>query len=412
MCDRDGKRERLLLIGIHTAGSGLTSVGVNLLLALERNYVVGYLGVERPDGSQRVATLPPASFATTLVTRGVRMFLDEKRLDAVLAEFNPHVVLVVGPPFLVSPLLSQMQHHRPLRRIVLYAAIEAELTDPAVLDVLGAVDSVLTYCDFARESILTLAASCRRDSTLPPVHTIGHGVAGRERFRPLLEQRNDREALRWLRQHAFPEEPRLHADAFVVLNANRVYARKRHDLTVRGFAEFVRNTDADAHLYLHALFITEDERAAIVELVAGEGVAERVHLSTRAERECPRSDEELNLLYNACDVGLNTAMGEGFGLVSFEHALTEAPQIVPAHTGLREHWRGAAELVQTETRHPIFYEYGEMCAVSPDGVAESLGRLHADPGYRADMGIAARSRARSKEYSWTRVGARLTQALS
>jgi len=40
-------------------------------------------------------------------------------------------------------------------------------------------------------------------------------------------------------------------------------------------------------------------------------------------------DRELNLLYNACDVGLNTASSEGWGMVSFEHAATGAAQIVP-----------------------------------------------------------------------------------
>ncbi|HEX8198059.1 MAG TPA: glycosyltransferase [Pyrinomonadaceae bacterium] len=399
-----------MLIGIHTAGSGLTSVGVNLLASLACRYAVGYLGVERPDGCQRVETLPSAAFATTLVSRGVRMLLDGDRLDAVLSEFDPHIVLVVGPPFLVRPLLDQMQHHRPLRRIVLYAAIEAELTDPIVLDVLSAADLVLTYSDFARESIHALAARTGRSSALPPVHAIGHGVASRDRFK-LLEQRSDREAMRRLRERAFPNEPRLHGDDFLILNANRVYARKRHDLTMRGFAQFVRNTGAEAQLYLHALFITEDERAAIVNLAAEEGVANRVHLSTGVERARPRSDEKLNLLYNACDVGLNTAMGEGFGLVSFEHALTEAPQIIPAHTGLREQWHGAAELVPTETKHLIFYEYGEMCAVSSCGVAEALQRLHGDLAYRTNMGIAARSRAASDKYSWDRVGARLIQAL-
>lgn len=411
MRNRDETRERLLLIGIHTAGSGLTSVGVNLLASLACHYAVGYLGVERPDGCQRVERLPSAAFATTLISRGVRMLIDGDRLDAVLSEFDPHIVLVVGPPFLVRPLLDQMQHHRPLRRIVLYAAIEAELTDPIVLDVLGAADSVLTYCDFARESILALAARAAQNSALPPVRAIGHGVAGRDRFKPLIKRRSDRKAMRRLRERAFPDEPRLHGDDFLILNANRVYARKRHDLTVRGFAQFVRNTGAEAQLYLHTLFITEDERAAIVNLAAEEGVANRVHLSTGVERARPRSDEELNLLYNACDVGLNTAMGEGFGLVSFEHALTEAPQIIPAHTGLHEQWRGAAELVPTETKHPIFYEYGEMCAVSPRGVAEALQRLHGDLAYRTNMGLAARSRAASDKYSWNRVGARLIQAL-
>jgi len=30
-------------------------------------------------------------------------------------------------------------------------------------------------------------------------------------------------------------------------------------------------------------------------------------------------DNELNIVYNACDIGINTSVREGWGLVSFEH---------------------------------------------------------------------------------------------
>ena len=47
-------------------------------------------------------------------------------------------------------------------------------------------------------------------------------------------------------------------------------------------------------------------------------------------------DELLNHIYNACDVGINTAIGEGFGLCNFEHAYLEKPQIVSAVGGLKD----------------------------------------------------------------------------
>jgi glycosyltransferase involved in cell wall biosynthesis len=39
------------------------------------------------------------------------------------------------------------------------------------------------------------------------------------------------------------------------------------------------------------------------------------------------SDREINILYNACDIGLNTADGEGFGLCGFEGAGLGKPQV-------------------------------------------------------------------------------------
>ena len=44
-------------------------------------------------------------------------------------------------------------------------------------------------------------------------------------------------------------------------------------------------------------------------------------------------DEQLNLIYNAVDVGINTANGEGWGLVPFEHAMCKNLKSFP-HTRL------------------------------------------------------------------------------
>ena len=45
------------------------------------------------------------------------------------------------------------------------------------------------------------------------------------------------------------------------------------------------------------------------------------------------TDEDVNILFNAANVGLNTAMGEGWGLCNFEAAACGVPQIVPAIGG-------------------------------------------------------------------------------
>jgi glycosyltransferase involved in cell wall biosynthesis len=44
----------------------------------------------------------------------------------------------------------------------------------------------------------------------------------------------------------------------------------------------------------------------------------------------------MNLLYNACDVGINTSLGEGWGLCSVEQASLGVPQIVPNHSACAE----------------------------------------------------------------------------
>ena len=40
------------------------------------------------------------------------------------------------------------------------------------------------------------------------------------------------------------------------------------------------------------------------------------------------NDEKMNYLYNASEIGINTCLGEGFGLCNIEHASIGKPQII------------------------------------------------------------------------------------
>ena len=114
-------------------------------------------------------------------------------------------------------------------------------------------------------------------------------------------------------------------------------------------------------------------------------------------------DDELNLLYNACDVGINTAMGEGWGLVSFEHGAAGAAQIVPDHTACGELWRGSAELIPPARSYVPDFSPLEMSEVSPEGVAAALEALYRDPARRDELARAAVSVTQNPAYSWDAV---------
>jgi hypothetical protein len=75
------------------------------------------------------------------------------------------------------------------------------------------------------------------------------------------------------------------------------------------------------------------------------GIADRLLVSTMAADQPTLDEEHLNLVYNACDVGLSTSTGEGFGLVALEHGATGAAQVLPDHSACAELWRGAADLL-------------------------------------------------------------------
>jgi hypothetical protein len=59
------------------------------------------------------------------------------------------------------------------------------------------------------------------------------------------------------------------------------------------------------------------------------------------------SEEFLNVIYNTADVGVNTSLGEGWGLVPFEQAACGIPQIVPDHSASTELFNNRGILLPT-----------------------------------------------------------------
>ena len=134
-----------------------------------------------------------------------------------------------------------------------------------------------------------------------------------------------------------------------MLNASRSDKRKRVDLTIEGFASFAADKPANVRLCLHHAIMGEPEKDQIGSLVGSSDSKERVHFNPLAGGIV--DDPELNLLYNACDVGITTSMGEGWGLVSFEHGAAGAAQIVPDHSACAEIWSGRAEMIPPARRY-------------------------------------------------------------
>ena len=193
-------------------------------------------------------------------------------------------------------------------------------------------------------------------------------------------------------------------NSFIILNASRFDKRKRVDLTVEGFARFAAGKPANVRLCLHQAITGELEREQIRSLVERFGVRERVHLNPLAGGVV--DDRALNLLYNACDVGINTSMGEGWGLVSCEHGAAGAAQIVPAHSACAEVWNGRAEMIPPARRYIPEFSSLEMGEVSADGVAKALNRLYLDPQHRQQLAQAAFEAAQNPEYEWDAIAGR------
>jgi glycosyltransferase involved in cell wall biosynthesis len=375
---------RLIAIGFYRAGLGLTRVMDSVLRRLAERHEIHFLGIAYSGEivRDRGLTVYPTN------PKGGDAFAAFQAID-LIEEIRPAVVLVMHDLWMFDYYLDLFSPYRDRLKIVACIPLDGRIANDEDAAPLEQADRVVAYTHFARSEFEGAFSRLRGD--FPAVEVIPHGV-DLDRFHPLP----DRGAAK---RRVFGDGPA--GESFVVLNASRPDKRKRVDLTIRGFARFAAGKPPNVRLCLHHPVMGEAAEPELAPVIRECGLGERLSVNPLGSEIV--GDDELNLLYNACDVGINTAMGEGWGLVSFEHGAAGAAQIVPDHTACGELWRGSAELIPPARSYVPEFSPLEMGEVSPEGVAAALEALYRDPARRDELARAAVSVAQNPAYSWDAV---------
>jgi D-inositol-3-phosphate glycosyltransferase len=331
-----------------------------------------------------------------------------EQLPLLIERIRPRLLFFVHDMDLHWVNRSGMDKRRGEFKVVSYLPIEGPIAAPSAVKALAGLDRAVLFTEFARGEVE--AAFGKLDPEpwsvrFPALEVIPHGV-DISAFRPCSEGSTAgavRSGRTKARKALFPDRPEL-ADAFIVLNANRNQPRKRVDITIEAFALFAENKPERIKLYLHMGM--EDRGYDVLELIRRHNLEGRALLTTEAAGMPNVADERLNLIYNACDVGLNTSTGEGWGLVAFEHAATGAAQVMPRHSACAELWKDGALLVTPiqSFRHPR--DFVEHKVVSPVDVAEALDRIYQNPAGLRRLSEQAYKRATVPELQWKNIAAR------
>jgi glycosyltransferase involved in cell wall biosynthesis len=394
---------KIIAIGFNTYGTGLTRVMHSIMRRLADRHEIHYLGIGYSGGTtrDRGLTLHPTN------PKGGDVFAAYQARQ-LIEELDPDLVFILHDIWYFPHYLRTLGPNRDRLKIVCTIPLDGRIIDEDDAAPLQAADRVVVYTEFARgefEGAFDRLREKRGGGDFPAVDAIPHGV-DLSCFHPLphLEQASFASSARaWAKRKVFaglgdPE------NSFIVLNASRPDQRKRVDLTIEGFARFAAGKPANVRLCLHHAIMGEIEENRIRSLVERFELVERVYLNPLAGGVL--DDAALNLLYNACDVGINTSMGEGWGLVSFEHGAAGAAQIVPDHSACAEIWSGRAEMIPPARRYKPTFSTLEMGEVSAEGVAEALGRLYDDPQRCQRLAQAAHQAALNPDYAWDSIAGR------
>lgn len=195
---------------------------------------------------------------------------------------------------------------------------------------------------------------------------------------------------------------------FLVMNLNRNQPRKRWDVCMQAWALVVSQAKNKPIKLLigtslqgawNILEVYERELAKFG-ISLEEGMRHVVVLDF-PQQLC---DEDVNFLYNAADIGLNTCDGEGFGLCNFQQAAIGIPQVVPAIGGFLDFFDDTcAMMIQPRLTYYVDNSRdnvgGEAQLCDYRDFADAILRYYNDPKLREAHGKLCRERI-VKDYSW------------
>jgi len=197
---------------------------------------------------------------------------------------------------------------------------------------------VVAYTEFGKTESMAAFPECK------DLHVIPHGANTTDYF-PMEEDAKNN----FRKQYFGP-----HADKFIFTNLNRNQQRKDIPRTIHAFNEFKKSVP-NSMLYLH--MAQKDQGWNLPEVCKAYGLSVKEDVlfpeNFGPNQGYPRN--VVNMLYNASDCVISTALGEGWGLSWIEAMSTKTPVIMPKNTALVENiTEDRGYLVESGTSHGLF----------------------------------------------------------
>jgi glycosyltransferase involved in cell wall biosynthesis len=211
----------------------------------------------------------------------------------------------------------------------------------------------------------------------------------------------------------------LSMDAFLILNLNRNQPRKRWDHTMMALADVIERhqklkKDPSKAKHVRPIQLVVGTQAQgfwdTIEILENELrrrdlpkdlVGEYIFVLPNAQQ---LTDRDINVLYNACDIGLNTCEGEGFGLCQFEHLALMGPQVAPNIGGFKE-FLNAQNSILVEPKWNYYIDkqrdgIGGLAEVGdPKDYADGIWRYYQNPSMLKRHGRKGRDEI-LQHYRW------------
>lgn len=368
-------RIKMLWIGDGAAATGFARVNHSIINNLPRDkydihhLAINYHGDPYPGTT---ALMYPAALGGDLY--------GFNRLGPLYDRIKPDLIFILNDTWISQQYVKMLPEDQ---KIVTYFPVDAKPLDREWCSNLVEKSQMVSYTEFGRSAILDFIPDA-------DIRVIPHGI-DTDIFYP-MDMTVARSNL-----------ANVNVDDFIVLNANRNQPRKRIDLTIKGFAKFAMGKPDNVKIYLH--MGVADEGWHITTLCERYDIVDRTYLTSLDLSPVNFIDDKrLNWIYNSCDVGLNTSMGEGWGLVPFEHGACRRAQIVPDSSAMTEiYGDGRGYLMPIDHYYTYPKVMTEGAVVSPNTVADALEYYYQNPQVRNADANAIYDYITKPEFSWKNI---------
>lgn len=378
LVSRKSNKPRLLWIGDALVPTGFATVTHAVLNHLQQDWDVTVSGVNYDGGAH---DLP---YQVLPAWQGGDMW-GVDRFRHLCAEFDPAAVIINNDWWNVAQFAKIAPRDMP---VIGYMPVDGGNLDPAVMRQLEKLHAAVWYTDHGHREAAKAGFSGRR-------HVIPHGI-DTGLFSPV-----DRDEARRILDLNVPK------NAFIVGNLNRNQPRKRLDLTIEIFADWMkRHQVTNAFLLLHCA--NKDTGWDLRRVAAFHGVADRLLCTGADDMRELQGARHLQLIYNSLDVQMTTTLGEGWGLTTMEGMACGIPQIVPDSSALAE-WAVPAVKIPCSRMlvTPQINTTGAL--VDHEPFVNALQTLYSSRKTRARLGAEGITHVRRKEYEWQSIARQFHQ---
>jgi len=341
--------------------NGYARIGNNItnFLASQENVEIYYFGITASENNSVARFVHPKINLINVIQESPSQ--DPFGFDLIetkIQEIKPDIVFLYNDILVLSKIIFNLNKNIPERNFKIYTYID--------LVYLFEHSDIISLIDKSTDKFFVF-------SQVWKTNLIDIGIQESKVF--ILHHGLDSSKIFKIKQSTARDYLNLNEDDFIISNLNRNTHRKGIDFTIQAFVKFLKTQNANPKIKLFLNGIQEPSSYPIYEILKIECFKHKLNVEQVLKFNILTnlkmlSDSEINYLYNATDVGINTCFGEGFGLCNLEHASVGKPQIVTKTGGLQDIFdKGHVKLIE-----PVVTIYNPTALEHTGGYLE-IGRV-------------------------------------